>query len=490
MKREKRALWIIGILFLAVGMVVIVLRGPSYTIRYPAAASADDADQYQVQIDQDREIIELTDKHLENGILSLTIQSVSRGRAYLDVIGPDGPEYMVSVHVHHFGIITIDNFLGKSSGAGIIPVLASLYMLLVLWYVVVQYRRDRRESLYQYRNIRNLGWIIFLSMMLVGQIPYLLSGDSLVGTVSRMLDSASSAAFIAFPVAFILSVLVAISNIQLMRREGRNWRNMLGLILGLLLCLSTIFPSVLSELLQRTTIVDVHNERGIALYVEMAVTNGILIVVSYLECILWGTIILSVIAAKKTPAFDKDYILILGCQIRSDGTLTPLLKGRADRAMEFARMQKEATGKDITFVPSGGKGFDEIMAEGQAIRNYLVSTGIPDGRILVEDQSVNTDGNFKQSMALIEKESCVSEPKIAFSTTNYHVFRSGILARQQGIHAEGIGSKTRSYFWVNAFVREFIATMYAERKKHLKVIAALVLLTLAMVYIVRLSSIL
>ena len=220
----------------------------------------------------------------------------------------------------------------------------------------------------------------------------------------------------------------------------------------------------------------------------MAVTNTILVAVSYLECILLGTIILTVKAARRIPAFDKDYILILGCKIRGDGSLTPLLKGRADRALDFARMQKEAGGKDVIFVPSGGKGGDEIMPEAQAVKNYLLEQGVPEERILAEDGSANTYENFKNSLALIREDCGGGEPKIAFSTTNYHVFRSGVLAERQGASVEGIGSKTRSYFWINAFVREFIATLAAEWKRHLAVIAALVLTVIAMVAVVMLSN--
>ena len=68
------------------------------------------------------------------------------------------------------------------------------------------------------------------------------------------------------------------------------------------------------------------------------------------------------------------------------------------------------------------------------------------------------------------------------------MFRAGILAWQMGIRAEGIGSGTRSYFWINAFVREFIATVYAERRKHLLVIAVMILLTLLMILMVYLSN--
>lgn len=52
-----------------------------------------------------------------------------------------------------------------------------------------------------------------------------------------------------FPVAFILSVLVTISNISLIRKEGRTWRNMLGTILGIFLSLSTAVMVVVSSIL-------------------------------------------------------------------------------------------------------------------------------------------------------------------------------------------------------------------------------------------------
>ena len=489
MKPDKRMLLIAGVLFLIIGMAVLILLGPSYTLRLRMHSEGLAAEDIHISIEQDREIIRIAQKRLEGRELSLEIRPVSEGRAFIQVVGPhEFDSFFESVYVHRFGILTVGGYLGNASGAKVIPVLVSFYLVLCLWYVTARFREETRKSLYQYQNIRYLGWIIFLVLMLLGQVPYLTAGNSLVQVVKQTLNSASGAALIAFPVAFLVSVGVAVSNLRLMQKEGRNWRNMLGMFLGLLVCLGTVFPVLLSEFLQRTTLVDVHNERGVALYVEMAVTNGILIAVSYLECILWSTVILARRAARQIPSFDRDYMLILGCQLRADGTLTPLLKGRADRALDFARLQKEAAGKDLVFVPSGGKGADEAVAEAQAIREYLVSAGVPEARILTEDRSGNTEENFKFSLALIREHSPAPEPNIAFSTTNYHVFRSGILARQQGIHAQGIGSGTRSYFWINAFVREFAATLQAGWKKHLRVIAALILLTLAMVWIVRLSN--
>ena len=69
--------------------------------------------------------------------------------------------------------------------------------------------------------------------------------------------------------------------------------------------------------------------------------------------------------------------------------------------------------------------------------------------------------------------------KIAFSTTNYHVFRSGLLARRVKMRAVGMGAETKWYFWPNAAVREFAGLLTAHRGKQ-----ALILGGMAAIYIV------
>ena len=487
-RKEQTVLLMIGILFLIIDMAVIINVGDSYTVHVNVEPGTENIDEYNINIDQDHEIVRITDKKLENGVISLKLRSVSKGRAFIDISGPQNYNHLEIIYVHSFGVITMDTYFGESTGSRIIPVMAALYLTLILLNVIREYNEGIKESLYQYKNIRNLGWIIYFSSLLLTQIDYVFSNNSLIETVTTTLNSSSTFTYIAFPVAFIVSVMVSISNIKLMRKEGRNWRNMLGFFMGVLVCVGTIFPHLLSEYLQRSTIIDVHNERGAAMYIEMGVTDIVLVGVNYLECILLSTVILGFMAAKRMPAFDKDYILILGCQIKKDGTVTPLLKGRADAALKFAKMQEKTAGKCPIFVPSGGKGTDEIMSEAESIGNYLSEEGIHPSRILLEDKSVNTYENIRNSYELIKEHYGEGEPKIAFSTTNYHVFRSGLLANEQGVHAEGIGGRTRSYFWVNAFVREFVATVYSERKKHTVVIAVMTLLTLVLIFMVYLSN--
>ena len=57
------------------------------------------------------------------------------------------------------------------------------------------------------------------------------------------------------------------------------------------------------------------------------------------------------------------------------------------------------------------------------------------------------------------------EGRIAFSTTNYHVFRSGLKARRVKMRALGMGCRSKWYFWPNAAVREFVGLLTQHRVK-------------------------
>ena len=61
------------------------------------------------------------------------------------------------------------------------------------------------------------------------------------------------------------------------------------------------------------------------------------------------------------------------------------------------------------------------------------------------------------SKALIEKQK--QDAKVLFATTNYHVFRSGLWAQLAGLNAEGMGARTKWYFWPNAFMREVVGLL-------------------------------
>ena len=101
--------------------------------------------------------------------------------------------------------------------------------------------------------------------------------------------------------------------------------------------------------------------------------------------------------------------------------------------------------------------------------------------IIVENQSKNTLQNMKFSKQKIDEDN--KEGRIIFSTTNYHVFRSGVIANNEGIDCEGMGSKTKWYFYVNALIREFIANLFSQRKQHFALITSINIVIFVLVII-------
>ena len=497
--------------------LVMAAFGSHYTASYPltrlSLAPGEQAD--FVVTAEEPGIVEVSNIRTDGSDLKFDLTALERGKTGI-VIGTSAGDVQIldTVYVHRFNIITLNSYFGKCTAGFMVP-LSILIVILILYVDRIRIlRADSHETIYRYSNIMNLGLIIFATLLILRLVTLTLNFDGIDASITSVMGTAELFSYIALPVAVVVSFMVTISNLNLMIKEGRNWRNMLGFILGAGICFMTVFTNYLYLFVLRTGVVDIFNERGLGTQLYSLFEQSVFVIVAYLECVLIGTIVYGLKAARRIPAFDKDYILILGCQIRPDGSLTPLLRSRADRAIEFADMQKTSAGRDIVFVPSGGKGSDEVMAEADAIANYLRSTGIPDDRIIAENKSVNTYENIKNSMELILEdfaargdgddisgghaggdceahgEACATastpgtpaaKPKVAFSTTNYHVFRAGLLAQELGYPMEGIGAPTKRYFWLNAFIREFIATLVSEKRHHLKIILVLFLVILLMV---------
>ena len=106
------------------------------------------------------------------------------------------------------------------------------------------------------------------------------------------------------------------------------------------------------------------------------------------------------------------------------------------------------------------------------MKRYLLEQGVPEERIIEEDRSTSTFENMKFSK---EKIWAVNpQGKVAFATTNYHVFRSGLCARRVKMRAVGMGAKTKWYFWPNASVREFVGLLTEHRLKQALIFSGLI----------------
>jgi len=349
-----------------------------------------------------------------------------------------------------------------------IQILLIAYLLKVTWGCLLYIKEQYKKQKYSYSIIMNLGLVIFLIINILRQINLLITDWNLTSINSlynNTLNSFSYFAFLILPLIIVLALYSIITNIVLIYKEGFKFQNILGIIFGIGITLGAFASQFIFEIIKNINLINSN------LYIKKFIDIGLNSVLCYFYCLTLATLYCNIMAAKHKPKFDKDYVIILGSKIRENGTLTPILQARVDKAIAFAKEQKEKSNKRIVFVPSGGKGEDEIIAEAEAMKNYLIEKGISSKDIIVEDKSKNTYQNLKFSKQKIDEDN--KDGKIIFSTTNYHVFRSGVIANNEGIDCEGMGSKTKWYFYTNALIREFIANLFNQRKQHFALITSI-----------------
>ena len=356
-----------------------------------------------------------------------------------------------------------------------IGVILSLYYAGLLIYLIVSFVRQVNYNPYSYNTIYYMGFSFFIFTVLISHIVATVNAalhPDLYGfrdMMTLLMDSAKSYMLLSAPFILVFSVMLLVSNISLLRHERKRFVNVLGIILAFLLVAGEV-ALYAADYYVSGSFEEVRR--------HVLITNLFAAFYLYFECMVIGSIIADTLAAKYEPKRDKDYIIILGCNIRKDGTPTPLLRGRVDRAIAFAKKQKEETGKDLIFIPSGGQGPNEVIAESASMKQYLLEQGIPEEQIIEENQSANTFENMKFSKKIIYDRD--PDAKIAYSTTNYHVFRSGVYARRNKMRAVGMGAKTKWWFWPNAAVREFVGLLKGHRLKQ-----GIILGSIAASYIAR-----
>lgn len=329
--------------------------------------------------------------------------------------------------------------------------------LIYLLFFLLVYLQDRRRLIN--------GFLFFILLMISGLSLVMLAGETGNPFLFFLLVIiAMAAVLLLFTGVFIILAISFYSAVNLLRKEGRSKANLLSLLVGIGILLWLVLGMVSFK----------NVEINDVLSVIMLVVNTILL---YLLLVFSNFILSSFIYGIYRPLLRQDYIIVLGSGLMGGNRVTPLLAGRIDRALKVYRRQADKKKKPPMLIMSGGKGGDEQIAEGEAMKRYALEQGIPEDRILVEDQSENTYENMLFSRQLIEnREADMKHLHILFSTSNYHVFRAGIYARKAELKAQGIGAKTKFYFWYNALLREYVAILAMHKKTH--IVCMLILLVI------------
>ena len=242
---------------------------------------------------------------------------------------------------------------------------------------------------------------------------------------------------------FALIFTLYLNGFQILKREGVHLHNFLSMGLAVAL---TFYLFIAPFVVQSLSDISFFNM--VFIYVGFLVSYAIIISMLYTTS--------SFINLVNLFPGKLDYVVVLGAGLIGD-KVTPLLASRIEKGI--AIYQKHPGSK---LIMSGGQGPDEIIAEGQAMANYALEKGVPAEDILIENQSTNTEENLKFSFALMKSGS-----RFALVTNYYHVFRALLLARKLKIKCIGYGARTKFYFSLNAFIREFVGYLVMTKKAHL-----------------------
>ena len=155
------------------------------------------------------------------------------------------------------------------------------------------------------------------------------------------------------------------------------------------------------------------------------------------------------------PDKSCDYVVVLGCHVRPNGPSLTLLD-RINAAYDYLTEHP-----NVIAVVSGGQGFDEPMSEARCIYDHLVERGIDPERVWIEDKATSTWENLNFSLDMIETKTGTRPNTLGIISSEYHLFRAGLQAKDCGVEPVRIPAATSVISQrVNHFMREVAGVWY------------------------------
>ena len=235
---EKYFFLILAVLIAVFGYIYISVVGNEYTyVRKDINVSSGITD---VRIDEESKgRIEIISWEVSDSGLTARLRSVAPGRVDLSFVGGEHPGNAV-FYVHKNGVITSELFFGDCTGCKAVYVCIMIYLVMILVYLVVKYIMFEKKNFYSYDNVLYLGLIIFAFFFIFAVIRGICIKGGIYGVFQEAITSSQYFVLFTFPLVIATTVFVTISNIKLIRKEGRTWKNMLGVFLGLALGIGAV----------------------------------------------------------------------------------------------------------------------------------------------------------------------------------------------------------------------------------------------------------
>lgn len=165
-----------------------------------------------------------------------------------------------------------------------------------------------------------------------------------------------------------------------------------------------------------------------------------------------------VISNAKTDATPQsDYLIVLGAGVNGSAPSLSMVN-RLEAALDYLEAYPDAVA-----IVSGGQGAGEDVTEASAMHDWLVAHGMPESRIVQEDQSTSTRENLENSFAIIRSRGGDPADGVAVVSSEYHLYRAKQMARALGAKPLGVAAETTlPTMRANYFIREAFAAAYMQ----------------------------
>lgn len=126
-------------------------------------------------------------------------------------------------------------------------------------------------------------------------------------------------------------------------------------------------------------------------------------------------------------------IIVLGASVHSDGQLSPILKDRVDAAVDLFRRHKAEK-----ILVSGDHRRDDYN-EVSAMRNYMISQGIPKDKIILDHAGIDTYDSMYRSDAVFGIKDAI------VVTQKFHLPRALFIAKNLDLNYHGYVATSKEY---------------------------------------------
>jgi vancomycin permeability regulator SanA len=143
---------------------------------------------------------------------------------------------------------------------------------------------------------------------------------------------------------------------------------------------------------------------------------------------------------------DLDCILVLGCKVGADGTLSHMLEDRLRQGV--ALYELGAAPKLLMSGDHGTAEYDEV----DAMKRYAVDAGIASQDVFMDHAGFSTYESVYRAKEVFQVR------RVIIVTQEYHLYRALMVAREMGLEAYGVAVNYRTYVGQTARdIREILA---------------------------------